>query len=67
MSRRPANVTQADLACALRAARQAGPNWLVELDGKVIRMVQGLPPAANDSKPPQPSESTLAPEEKWRL
>ena len=44
MSRRPAKVTQADIARALRAARQVGPNWFVEIapDG-TIRILQGDP------------------------
>ena len=44
MSRRPAKVTQADIARALRAAQQVGPNWFVEIarDG-TIRILQGDP------------------------
>ena len=66
MSRRPANVTQADVTRALRAAQQAGLTWRVEMDGKVIRLVQA-PLAANDPQRLQPPESPLASEEKWRL
>ena len=44
MSRRAANITQADVARVLRAAQQAGPSWRVEIDGRIIRMVQGSPP-----------------------
>jgi len=66
MSRRPANVTQADVARVLRAAQQAGPSWRVEIDGAIIRMVQGPPPAASD-RSPTPPQDALAPEEKWRL
>lgn len=62
MSRRPANVTQVDVTRVLRAAQKAGPNWRVELEGKVLRLVQGsLPPES-----PTP-ENHLAPEERWRL
>ena len=66
MSRRPASVTQADVARALRAAQQAGPSWRVEIEGGIIRMVQGPPPAASDPPFALPRDA-LAPEEKWRL
>ena len=38
MSRTRAKFTQADVARALRATRQAGPGWLVELlpDGRIM-------------------------------
>ncbi len=65
MSRRPASVIQADVARILRAAQQAGPTWRIEIEGKVIRLVQG-PPAGALAEPPTP-ENALAPEEKWRL
>ena len=51
MSRRRALVTQADVARAARAARQLGPEWVVEIDGAVIRLVQS---PARDRLPPQP-------------
>lgn len=41
MPRRAAMVTQADVARALRAAAQAGPEWRVEVEGAVIRLVRG--------------------------
>jgi hypothetical protein len=42
MSRRRANITQADIARALRAAQSAGPAWRVEIaPGGMIRLVQG--------------------------
>ncbi|HMD61983.1 MAG TPA: hypothetical protein VKG78_11150 [Opitutaceae bacterium] len=66
MSRRAANITQADVARALRAAQQAGPSWRIEIDGGIIRMVQGPPPAASDPSSALPQDA-LAPEEKWRL
>lgn len=66
MSRRPATVTQADVARVLRAAQQAGPIWRVEIDNGIIRMVQAPQPVAID-RPPIPSQDALAPEEKWRL
>jgi hypothetical protein len=65
MSRRPANITQADVARALRAAQQAGLTWRVEIEGKLIRLVQG-PPSDAPPEPPTP-ENTLAPELKWQL
>ncbi len=66
MSRRAANITQADVARALRAAQQAGPSWRIEIDGGIIRMVQGPPPAASDPSSALPQDA-LASEEKWRL
>jgi hypothetical protein len=66
MSRRPANVTKADVARVLLAAQQAGPNWRVEIEGKVIRLVQGPPWADTPPEGPVP-ENPLAPEERWRL
>lgn len=66
MSRRPANIVQADISRALRAAQQAGPAWRVEIEGKVIRLVQGPPPADPPPEPPTP-ENPLAPEERWHL
>ncbi len=66
MSRRPANVIQADVTRVLRAAQQAGPNWRVEIEGKVLRLVQSPPAADAPSKAPTP-ENSLAPEERWRL
>jgi hypothetical protein len=41
MSRRPATIVQADIARAGRAAKQLGPEWLVEIEGGVIRLVRG--------------------------
>lgn len=38
MSRRPANFIQADVARALRAAQQVGPEWQVEIEGSCIRL-----------------------------
>lgn len=66
MSRRAAKITQADVARVLRAAQQAGPSWRVEIDGGIVRMVQGPPPAESDPQA-APSQDALAPEEKWRL
>lgn len=66
MSRRPANIVQADINRALRAAQQAGLAWRVEIEGKVIRLVQGPPSAEAPPEPPTP-ESLLAPEERWHL
>jgi len=50
MSRRPALVTQADVARALRAAQAAGPAWRVEIEGGIIRLVQSSP---FDRPPPE--------------
>ncbi len=65
MSRRPANIIQADISRALRAAQQAGLAWRVEIEGKVIRLVQG--PPLSTSEPTAPPEPALAPESRWRL
>jgi hypothetical protein len=40
MTRRPALVTQADVARAARAAKQLGPEWRVEIEGGIIRLIQ---------------------------
>jgi hypothetical protein len=45
MSRRAATIVQSDIARAGRAAKQLGPEWLVEIEGGVIRLVRGGPPA----------------------
>jgi hypothetical protein len=59
-----AHVTQADIARALRAARQVGSDWVVEVmpDG-VIRIAQSSPDRAQGRDP----QATLAPEHNWRL
>ena len=66
MSRRSASVTQSELARAMRAAQQAGPKWRVEIEGKVLRLVQGPSPAGTPPELPTP-ENSLVLEEKWRL
>ncbi len=43
MTRRPCLTTQADIARAARAAKQLGPEWRVEIEGAVIRLVQSPP------------------------
>ncbi len=45
MPRRSAAVSQSDIASALRAAQKAGPGWYVEIEGAVIRIIQGEPPS----------------------
>jgi hypothetical protein len=50
VSRRRAGFVQADLARAARAAKQLGPEWRVEIEGPVIRLVQS-PPAERPSTP----------------
>jgi hypothetical protein len=66
MSRRLANVVQADISRALRAAQQAGLAWRVEIEGKVIRLVQGPPSADLAPEPPTP-KNPLVPEDRWHL
>ena len=51
MTRRAALITQADVARAARAARQLGPEWRVEIEGGVIRLIQSPP----DRRPPEQS------------
>jgi hypothetical protein len=53
MTRRPALVTQADVARAGRAAKQLGPEWRVEIEGAIIRLVQS-PPLGRPSLEPEP-------------
>jgi len=43
--RRRLAVLQANVARAVRVAQEAGPAWRVEIDGNVIRLLQGEPPA----------------------
>jgi hypothetical protein len=43
MTRRPALVTQADVARVARVAASLGPEWRVEIEGRVIRLVQSAP------------------------
>ncbi len=56
MSRRPAIITQADVARALRAARQAGAAFVeVQPDGVIRIRLDKVPPALipdNDDEPP---------------
>jgi hypothetical protein len=42
--RRQVAVTQATIACAVRVAKEAGPEWRVEIDGDKVTLMQGLPP-----------------------
>lgn len=55
MTRRVAGFTQAEMARALRAAKQIGPGWCVELEGPIIRIVEAparvTPVAASDTHP----------------
>jgi hypothetical protein len=72
VSRRAAAYTQADIARALRAAEQAGPEWCVELFDGLIRLTRSPtkgPPADNDPKPTSTEPSALDShgKVKWRL
>jgi hypothetical protein len=53
--RRAASPPQAMIARAVRAARDAGPTWHVEIeaDGHVVRLFQGAP-TATQGAPPEP-------------
>jgi len=55
MSRRPALVTQADVARALRAAKQAGPDWVIEITGATIRISQSAGQDQTAGRDPQPA------------
>ena len=59
MPRRPATVTQADVARAIRAAKQAGATGVeVKPDGTVVIMLR---PGAN----PQPAVPSVEPEKEY--
>jgi hypothetical protein len=65
VSRRAAHFVQADVARALRAAKQAGPEWFIEiLPGGTIRVAQSL---AQDRVPGRDPLAGLAREHDWRL
>jgi hypothetical protein len=44
--RRLVAVPQAAIARAVRVASDAGPTWHVEIEGNVVRLFQGAPPAS---------------------
>jgi hypothetical protein len=74
MSRRAATFTQADVARAGRAAKQLGPEWLVEIEGGVIRLVRGDLPAmraslsrTEDAFDGRSHPVPVAPQKDWRL
>lgn len=55
MSRRPAIVTQADVARALRAARQAGAAFVdVQPDGTIRIRLDAPPPVASKTDDDEP-------------
>lgn len=57
MPRRAAMVTQADVARVARVARELGPDWRVEVEGSVIRLVRGeLSPQSPERAPDVPVE-----------
>lgn len=66
MSRRAASVTQADIARAIRAAKQVGDGYCVEIaPGGLIRIVKGGP--GFSTEPPASLPDPVAPERKWRI
>ena len=68
MSRRPANFIQADVARAMRAAEQVGPDWRVEIDGGVIRLTRATTTGSSPVEvPPLGKEPEPDAEPKWRL
>jgi hypothetical protein len=62
MSRRPAIITQADVARACRAARQLGPEWFIEIEAVTgtIRVMQIPPPHDRPQPPERDPESQFA-------
>jgi hypothetical protein len=46
--RRRVAVLQANVARAVRVAQEAGPAWRVEIDGSVVRLIQGESPPSVD-------------------
>jgi len=71
MSRRPAAITQADVARALKAAQQAGPDWALEIEGPVMRLTRTPRAVAADSTTVGGVPDSLAkleePETHWKL
>lgn len=65
MSRRPANFVQADVTRVLRAAQQAGPDWRVEIEGGVIRVVHKETKAATFDSVVSPTSQEEEPSDKW--
>ena len=59
--RRQVAIPQAAIARAARVAESLGPAWHVEIEGTVIRLFQGAPPAA------AVTGEAVAPEKAWRL
>jgi hypothetical protein len=66
MSRRAATFTQADVARALRAAQQVGPDWKVEIAGGTIRLTRDSQVVLTAESPPEPVVEP-EPEQKWRF
>jgi hypothetical protein len=57
MSRRPANVTQANVARAIRAARQAGAGGVeVRPDGSIFIHLTKIEPVEKTGRPLAPKE-----------
>jgi hypothetical protein len=58
MSRRAATFTQADVARALRAAQQVGPDWQIVVESGAIRIFRGetKPPSSATVEEPAPRE-----------
>jgi hypothetical protein len=67
MSRRPASITQADVARACRAGRAMGPEWFVEINGPIIRVAQATSPSDRPPSPGREPKVGLAPDKDWRL
>ncbi len=68
MSRRAATFTQADVARALRAAQQVGPDWQIVVESGAIRIFRGETRTAfTDKIVEEPPREEEAPELKWKL
>ena len=60
--RRRVAVLQANVARAVRVAQDAGPAWRVEIDGNIVPLLQGEPPAASlDDVDPSPRGLRVVP------
>jgi hypothetical protein len=67
VSRRAATFTQSDVHRALKAAQQAGAGWRVEIEGGVIRFMQGETAESAPANLPPVGGSKSEPEPEWKF
>lgn len=67
MSRRPALVTEADVARALRAAQKVGPEWCVEIVGSLIRLTRSPTPGLSNAPFAEPEAEPQSEEALWNI